>query len=99
VNIAEICPCVNLECPNHGNCARCISRHTRLGSLNYCSFYASLPALEEAIKADPTSPTSAALRQSIDRRLEVNAGLMKKHGLSEAKQAALRKKVAEYSDY
>jgi len=58
-----------------------------------------LPVLEKAIAADPESPTATDLRELIDRRLDGNAGLMKKHGLSEDKQAALRKKVAEYSDF
>ncbi len=99
MSIAEICPCVNVGCPNHGQCDKCISRHTRLGSLNYCSLYTILPVLQKAIAADPRSPAAAVLREVVDRRLEVNAGLMQKNGLTEEKQADLRKKVAEYSDY
>ena len=33
MTIAEICPCVNVGCPNHGQCDKCISRHARLGTL------------------------------------------------------------------
>ena len=51
MTIAEICPCVNVGCPNHGQCDKCISRHMRLGTLNYCSLYTLLPVLEKAIAA------------------------------------------------
>ncbi len=99
MSIAEICPCVNVTCPNHGDCVKCTSRHLRLGTLNYCSLYTVLPVLQEAIAADPDSPAASILRVIVDRRLEANAELMKKHGLSEEKQAELRRKVADYSDY
>jgi len=99
VSIAEICPCGNVGCPNHGKCDKCISRHTRLGSLNYCSFYTILPVLQKAVAADPDSPAAGVLREVFEHRLEVNAGLAKKNGLSDEKLADLRKKVAEYSDY
>jgi len=99
VTIAEICPCVNVGCPNHGQCEKCISRHMRLGTLNYCSFYTLLPVLQKAIAADSESPAADVLRGITDHRLEVNAELAKKNGLSEEKLADLRKKVAEYSDY
>ena len=99
MSIGEQCPCVNLTCPNHGDCAKCTSRHVRLGNLNYCSFYTVLPVLQEAIATDPESPAASILRGIVDRRLEGNAELMKRHGLSEEKQAELRSKVADYSDY
>lgn len=99
MTIAEICPCVNVACPNHGQCDRCNSRHTRLGNLTYCSFYTTLPLLQKAIAADPESPASAVLREMVDQRLAAYAGLTQKNGLSEEGQADLRKKVAEYSDY
>lgn len=99
MTIAEICPCVNVGCPNHGQCEKCISRHMRLGTLNYCSFYTLLPVLQKAIAADSESPAADVLRGITDHRLEVNAELAKKNGLSEEKLADLRKKVAEYSDY
>ena len=99
MSIGEHCPCVNVTCPNRGDCAKCISRHVRLGTLNYCSFCTVLPVLQEAIGVDPESPAANTLRGIVDRRLEANAELMKKHGLSEEKQAELRRKVADYSDY
>lgn len=99
MSIGQDCPCVNVTCPNHGDCARCISRHARIGTLNYCSLYTVLPVLQQAIEADPESPAAAVLRGIVDRRLEVNAELMRKHGLTEAGQEERRKKVADYSDY
>lgn len=99
MSIAEICPCVNLTCPNHGDCAKCTSRHVRLGTLNYCSFLTVLPILQEAIEADPESPAASIVRGIVDDRLAGNAELMRKHGLSEDRQADLLKKVADYTDY
>jgi len=99
VTIAEICPCVNVGCPNHGQCDKCISRHMRLGTLNYCSLYTLLPVLQEAIDADPESPAADVIRGIVDKRLEVNAELASKNGLTDEELEDLRKKVAEYSDY
>ena len=99
MSIGEQCPCVNITCPNHGDCAKCTSRHVRLGNLNYCAFYTVLPVLQEAIAFDPEAPAAHTLRAIVDRRLEGNAELEKKHGLSEEKQAEMRRKVADYSDY
>ena len=99
MTIAEICPCVNVGCPNHGKCDQCISRHMRLGTLNYCSLYTILPVLQKAIEADPESPAADVLRGIVDKRLEVNAELAEKNGLLDENLEDLRKQVAEYSDY
>lgn len=99
MSIAEICPCVNVGCPNHGQCEKCISRHVRLGSLNYCSFYTLLPVLQRAIAADPESPAADVLREVVDDRLKAMNDLAQKTCLSEETQADLLQKVAEYSDY
>ena len=99
MTIAEVCTCDNVGCPNHGLCDKCISRHMRLGTLNYCSLYTVLPVLQEAIAADPESPSAEVLRGIVDKRLGVNAELAKKNGLSDEELADLRTKVAEYSDY
>jgi hypothetical protein len=99
MNMQEICPCVNIDCPNHGNCENCTSRHLRKGSLNYCGFYTVLPELQGAIKASPDSPTSQKLAAMIDNRLETYAKLTAKHGLTEKGQEQLLKKVADYSAY
>jgi hypothetical protein len=61
--------------------------------------YTVLPVLQQAIDADPESPAADVLRGIVDRRLEANAELAKKNGLSDEKLEDLRKKVAEYSDY
>ncbi|MBN1857564.1 MAG: hypothetical protein JW846_11525 [Dehalococcoidia bacterium] len=99
MSIGEQCPCVNITCPNHGDCAKCTSRHVRLGNLNYCAFYTVLPVLQEAIAADPDSPAASILRGMVDGRLEGMEQLMTRHGLSEEKQAEMHRKVADYSDY
>ncbi|MFW6056733.1 MAG: hypothetical protein ACOC9B_05440 [Chloroflexota bacterium] len=99
MSIAEICPCVNVGCPNHGDCEKCISRHVRLGNLNYCSFRTLLPVLQKAIAADPQSPAADVLREVVDDRLKAIDDLARKNNLSEETQAGLLKNVAEYSDY
>ena len=92
-------PRVNDGCPNREQYDRRISRHIRLGTLNYCSLYTLLSVLQQAIAADPESPAADVLRGITERRLEVNAELAQKNGLSEETRASLRKKVAKYSDY
>ena len=62
------CPCPNLDCPNHGNCKNCTSRHLRIGKLNYCGFYSILPELEKAINSDPDSPTAQIIQNRIERQ-------------------------------
>ena len=99
MDMKEICPCPNLDCPNHGFCDKCISRHLRGGFLNYCAFYTILPTLQEAIDASPESPTAKKLATLIGDRLKVNEKLMEKHGISKESRETLLKKVAEYSDY
>ena len=99
MDMKEICPCVNIDCPNHGNCEKCTSRHLRKGNLNYCGFYTVLPELQEAIKASPESPTAQKLAVMIEKRLETYDKLTAKHGLNIREQEQLLKKVADYSDY
>ena len=99
MDMKEICPCVNIDCPNHGNCEKCTSRHLRKGSLNYCSFYTVLPELQEAIKASPESSTALKLASMIENRLEAYGKLTAKHGLTEKGQEGLLKQVAAFSDY
>jgi hypothetical protein len=95
----DICPCVKLECPNHGNCEKCTSRHLKLGSLNYCAFYTVLPELQESIAASPESPTAKKLASMVENRLTAYDKLMEKHGLSREGQEKLLKEVANFSDY
>ena len=99
MTMEEICPCVNLDCPNHGNCEKCTSRHLSKGGLNYCGFYTVLPQLQEAIEASPESPTAKKLLSMIETRLETYGKLTEKHGLSKEGQEGLLKQVANFSDY
>ena len=99
MEMKDICPCVNLDCPNHGNCAKCTSRHLSKGSLNYCAFYSVLSELQEAIAASPESPTAKRLALMTENRLATYGKLMEKHGLSKEGQDELLKKVADFSDY
>ena len=99
MDMKEICPCHNLDCPNHGICEKCISRHLRIGSLNYCSFHTVLPTLQEAIDTSPESPTAKKLASMIGNAQEIYGNLMEKHGLSKERQERLLKMVTDFSDY
>jgi hypothetical protein len=99
MDMKEICPCHNLDCPNHGYCEKCISRHLRIGSLNYCAFHTVLPTLQEAIDTSPESPTAKKLASMIGNTQEIYGNLMEKHGLSKERQERLLKMVTDFSDY
>ncbi|MCE5265537.1 MAG: hypothetical protein LLG97_18670 [Deltaproteobacteria bacterium] len=99
MEMKEICPCVVLDCPNHGICAKCNSRHLKKGSLNYCAFYAVLPELQAAVAASPESPAAKKVALMVETRLALYDKLMDKHGLSRERQEKLRKEVADFSDY
>ena len=86
----NICPCPNLECPNHGDCRNCTSRHLRIGTLNYCGFYSILNELEEAVNAEPGSLSAQIIRKRIERQTNAYLKNMKKHCLSEENQHTLR---------
>lgn len=99
MEMKDICPCHKLDCPNHGNCEKCTSRHLRKGSLNYCGFYTILPTLKEAIAASPESPTAKKLSSLIETREENYDKLLEKNGLTREGQDRLLKSVADFSDY
>jgi hypothetical protein len=99
MDVKEICPCVNLECPNHGNCEKCTSRHLHKGFLNFCGFHTILPVLQEAIDASPESPTAKKLADLIGKTSGVYDKLMEKHGISKEVKGQLLEKMAEFSDY
>lgn len=99
MEMKDICPCVNRDCPNHGNCEKCTSRHLKRGYLNYCAFYTVLPELQEAIQLSPESATAQKLALTIKNRLAAYDKLMEKHGLSRERQERLLKEVADFSDY
>ena len=99
MEMKDICPCVNLDCPNHGNCEKCTSRHLNNGYTNYCSFYTILPLLQQAVAESPESPTARKLSAMIETRLASYAKLMGKHCLSQEGQDKLLKEVANFSDF
>ena len=93
------CPCPNLDCPNHGNCENCSSRHLKKGTLNYCGFYAILPKLEEAVKLAPDSKTAIQLNHLIEKQMASYNALIEQHNLSDESQDEIREKKAEFSDH
>jgi hypothetical protein len=95
----EICPCPKLNCPNHGDCEKCISRHVRKGFLNYCAFHTLLPTLNQVIAEAPDSPVAKKLDGLLKAQLQAYEKLMNDHGLTQEGQDGLLKKVAEYSDH
>ena len=99
MDMREICPCPKLNCPNHGYCDKCTSRHARKGVLNYCSFHTILPTIRQAIDEAPESPTAKKLEALIGKQLQAYEKLMKEHGLSQEHQEKLFKKVTEFSDH
>ena len=98
-NKIHTCPCPNLECPNHGVCEDCTSRHLRKGTLNYCGFYSILPELEAAVAADPDSPAAAIIRQRIERQCGAYEKLKEQHGISEKQQTQKRNEKSKYSNH
>ena len=99
MDLNEICPCPNLNCPNHGYCDKCNSRHVRIGYLNYCAFQTLLPAIRQVIDDDPESPAGKKLDALIGAQLQAYKKLMQEHGLTQENQDRLLKKVSEYSDH
>ena len=99
MEMKDICPCVRIDCPNHGNCENCTSRHLKRGSVNYCAFYTILPALQEAIDLSPESPSAQKIALMVNKRLENYANLAAKNGLDKLEQERLLKQVADYSNY
>lgn len=95
----NICPCPNLSCPNHGDCAKCTSRHVRKGYLSYCAFHTILPSIKQVIDADPGSQAAMKLDALIKPQLQAYEKLMDQNNLTQENQNMLLKKVSEYSDY
>lgn len=73
---------VNEACPNREQCDRRISRHIRLGTLNFYSLYTLRPVLHQAVGADPESPAGHVPQGIAGPRLELDAELARKNGLS-----------------
>ena len=95
----EMCPCVNAKCPNHGKCDQCISRHLKIGHLNFCSFHTILPVLEEAIAMSPDSATAEKLDSLIKNTKETYAKLSAKNCIQEKDTIDRINKVKNYSAY
>ncbi len=83
MTMQTICPCPNLNCPNHGYCDKCTSRHVRLGFLNYCAFHTLLPAIKQVIDETPGSQTAQKLEGLMDAQLQAYEKLMSEHGLTQ----------------
>ncbi len=99
MNEEQICPCPNLECPNHGDCRNCTSRHLRIHSLNYCAFYSIMHELEGAVNASPDSPGAIIINQRIQRQTNAYLKYMNKHGLSEEYLRRLRIEKSKLSEH
>ena len=99
MDMKEICPCPNLNCPNHGDCEKCTSRHVRLGYLNYCAFQTILPTFKQMIHDAPESPMAKKLDDLLGLQLAAYEKLMNEHDLLRENQDKLLKMVAAYSDY
>ena len=97
--ISEICACPIVKCPNHGDCAKCVSRHLRRGYLNYCSMHTMLPIIRKVCEASPDSETARQLMEHFNSKLDAYQKHMDANGISKEDNAALLKKVTEYSDY
>jgi hypothetical protein len=93
------CPCPNLDCPNHGVCEDCTSRHLKIGTLNYCGFYAILPSLNEAVACAPDSDSARSLDALIRKQTKAYGTLMEKHGLTDDGQGELKSAAARFSKH
>jgi|GEM_PF-1286013 len=95
----KVCPCPNLECPNHGNCRDCSSRHLRMGTLSCCAFYSILPELEAAVAASPDSPSAELIRNRIESQTAAYRRLLEKHCISQetfAERRAAKTRVSSH---
>lgn len=95
----EHCPCPNPHCPNHGDCARCNSRHTRQGYLSYCAFHTILPLIQQAITAAPESPTAQILEAKISHQLQAYEKLRCQFGVTQEQSDQCLEKVKAYSPH
>jgi len=93
--VEDICPCPNLTCPNHGDCARCTSSHIRKGYLSYCAFHTVLPALRDVLAEDAESPTAQKLNGLIQPQLDAYDKLKAEYGLA---QEELDRRLAEVAN-
>jgi hypothetical protein len=93
------CPCPNLNCPNHGVCEDCTSRHLKIGTLNYCGFYSILPSLNEAIESSPDSESAQMLSRLLQKQTKAYEMLMDHHDLTEEGQCELKDAASRFSKH
>lgn len=93
------CPCPNLDCPNHGNCINCTSRHLKIKTLNYCGFYSILPLLKDVIEVSPDSESAKKVSALIEKQSKAYTKLMKIHSISEESQELFRIIKSELSKH
>lgn len=98
-NNKNICPCPNLDCPNHGDCEKCTSRHLRLKTLNYCAFYSILGELEAAVNASPDTEAARIIKNRIDRQTKVYIKCKSKYEITENQLNELRIRKSKLSEH
>jgi len=99
LSVPEICPCPKLDCPNHGYCDRCTSRHVRLGFLSYCAFHTILPTIRKAIEETPDSETGRKIGALMDAQVHAYERLYDKHDIRHEDRQELLRKVSQHSKH
>jgi len=99
MKMQEHCPCVNVKCPNHGKCDNCVSRHLRIGHLNFCSFFTILPTLEEAISQSPESETAKQLASMIEKTKQTYEKLRSSNCITLEDTEKRIQMIRSYSDF
>lgn len=98
MNTSSNCTCPNRECPNHGNCSNCASRHLRLKTLNHCAFHSILPLLNEVLES-PLEEGSSKIMNLIDKHTKAYNKSMAKHNISKDEQELLLNKKSTSSPH
>lgn len=81
--INNTCACPKLDCPNHGNCENCTSRHLKIKTLNYCAFYSIQDFLEDL-------KDEIKVNDLLVKHLNAYDKLIEKNNLSSKKQEEIR---------
>lgn len=88
----KTCACPNLDCPNHGNCKNCTSRHLKIKTLNYCGFY-SIKHFFEDLKDEKK------INDLIAKHINAYDKLIEKNRLSKKIQEQIRINKMELSPH
>lgn len=99
MNNSNPCPCPNLTCPNHANCADCASRHLRMGKPNYCGYVSILPLLMDVIENAEDQNSVQKIKDMIESRENTYTIMRNKNKISDEKQKELEKEKSELSEY